>query len=242
MEDGMLRNILITGASGDIGQTLAKKLTEEGYIVSGTYFSDEESAKYLNKNFSSISMYKCDLSNPINVKSLFDELKKDNRLPDIVINNSGISVVGLIQDLSIEEWNRLWNVNVSSALFISQAAISHMINNKAGKIINISSVWGNVGASYEVAYSTTKGALNTFTKALAKELAPSNIQVNALSLGFIDTKMNAHLTDEDVNDIKEDIPAGRIGTCDDVFRAVLSIINAGEYMTGQIITMDGGWI
>ena len=149
--------------------------------------------------------------------------------------------MGLLQDLSACEWNTLWNTNVTSAVALSGQVIPMFLQKGSGKIINISSVWGNHGASYEVAYSTTKGALNTFTKALAKELAPSNIQVNAISCGMIDTKMNAHLSPEDVADIISEIPASRIGTPEDVANAVLSIINTGSYLTGQIIDVDGGW-
>ena len=116
------------------------------------------------------------------------------------------------------------------------------MHNHSGKIINISSVWGNVGASCEVAYSATKGAINSFTKALAKELAPSNIQVNAISCGIIDTDMNSHLSSDDINEIVTDIPAGRIGTPKDIALTALSLVNGSDYLTGQIITVDGGWI
>ena len=140
-----------------------------------------------------------------------------------------------------EDWNNLWNSNVTSAVGMSKEIIPVFLKKGAGKIINISSVWGNCGASCEVAYSATKGAINSFTKALAKELAPSNIQVNAISCGIIDTKMNAHLTKEDINALCDEIPCGRIGTPYDVAKAVFSLIKTSDYLTGQIITLDGGW-
>ena len=125
---------------------------------------------------------------------------------------------------------------------MSKELVPHFLHNHSGKIINISSVWGNVGASCEVAYSATKGAINSCTKALAKELAPSNIQVNAISCGIIDTDMNSHLSSDDINEIVTDIPAGRIGTPKDIALTALSLVNGSDYLTGQIITVDGGWI
>ena len=136
-----------------------------------------------------------------------------------------------------ESWNNIWNTNVTSAISLSQAVIPVFLKEGSGKIINISSVWGSCGASCETAYSATKGAVNTFTKALA----PSNIQVNAIACGIIDTKMNAHLTDEDVKQIVDEIPAGRLGTPADVAKTVCALLTASPYMTGQIITLDGGW-
>ena len=160
---------------------------------------------------------------------------------EVLINNAGISIIGLLQDLTRESWNNIWNTNVTSAISLSQAVIPVFLKEGSGKIINISSVWGSCGASCETAYSATKGAVNTFTKALAKELAPSNIQVNAIACGIIDTKMNAHLTDEDVKQIVDEIPAGRLGTPADVAKTVCALLTASPYMTGQIITLDGGW-
>lgn len=150
----------------------------------------------------------CDLSDFNNAEKLFKNLGDISI--DILVNNSGISVLGLLQDITDNEWIRLWNTNVTSAIAMSKMIIPIFLKQGYGKIINISSVWGQRGASYEVCYSTTKGAIDSFTKALAKELAPSNIQVNAISCGIIDTKMNGHLTQEDVDSIIEEIPASRL--------------------------------
>lgn len=236
-----MKTVLITGVSGGIGQALAKRFLEENYFVFGVYFRNPnncESLKAISPNFINLC---CDLSSFDNVHSLIEEIHSMGHSIDILINNAGISIVGLLQDLTPEDWQRLWNTNVTSAMALCREVIPDFLSNHHGKILNISSVWGNNGASYEVAYSTTKGALNTFTKALAKELAPSNVQVNALACGIIDTKMNAHLTDRDLLEITEEIPAARIGTPEDVADAAYAIINAGTYLTGQIISVDGGW-
>lgn len=160
---------------------------------------------------------------------------------DVLINNAGISYVGLVSDMTEKDWDYIINTNLSSAFYTSKCAIPDMVKQKSGKIINISSVWGNVGASMEVAYSASKGGLNAFTKALAKELAPSGIQVNAIACGVIDTDMNKCFSMEDIEILKGEIPADRMGTIEEVGRLVIQIINSPTYLTGQIITIDGGW-
>ncbi len=238
----MKKTAIVTGASGDIGAEITRKLVNNGYTVVGTYYRNEDSiqqlSRQLGENFYS---FPCDLSDFDSAKKLFFYIEEKNLNVDVLINNAGISVVGLIQDLSKEAWNNLWNTNVTSALSLSQAVIPFFLKQGYGKIINISSVWGSCGASCEAAYSATKGALNALTMALAKELAPSNIQVNTIACGIIDTQMNAHLSDEDLNNIIEEIPAGRIGTTGDIADTVYAILTASPYMTGQIITVDGGW-
>lgn len=160
---------------------------------------------------------------------------------DVLINNAGISHVGLLTDMTVEEWQRVMAVNLDSLFYTSKLAIPIMLKQHAGRIINVSSVWGNVGASMEVAYSASKGGVNTFTKALAKELAPSNIQVNAIACGVIDTSMNACFSEEDMEMLRSEIPADRIGSPEEVAKLALQLADAPTYMTGQIITIDGGW-
>ena len=172
---------------------------------------------------------------------LFSEIKETFGGVDIVINNAGIAHIGLLSDMTPEEWNNIINVNLSSAFFTSKLAIPYMLSKQAGKIINISSVWGNVGSSCEVAYSASKGGLNSFTKALAKELAPSNIQVNAIACGCIDTEMNQCFSEEERKELIEEIPAGRFGTPEEVAALVYTVANESGFLTGQIITLDGGW-
>ena len=166
--------------------------------------------------------------------------KEYARMIDILINNAGISYIGLLQDMSILEWNNIINTNLTSAFLMSKYVIPYMLKKQNGHIINISSVWGNIGASMEVAYSASKGGLNTFTKALAKELAPSNILVNTISPGFIDTEMNKNFEKEELEAIFEEIPLGRAGKTSEVADLVYKIATS-KYLTGQIITIDGGW-
>ena len=238
----MKKTVLLTGASGGIGGEITRFLINKGFKVIGTYYSNEDALSFIAQEANgSFFYYKCDLSDFNNINKLMKQLELDGHYPDILINNAGISVIGLLQDLTEKDWNNLWNSNVTSAVGMSKEIIPVFLKKGAGKIINISSVWGNCGASCEVAYSATKGAINSFTKALAKELAPSNIQVNAISCGIIDTKMNAHLTKEDINALCDEIPCGRIGTPYDVAKAVFSLIKTSDYLTGQIITLDGGW-
>lgn len=237
-----MKTVLVTGASGDIGKAISKLFYENNYIVVGTYLNDENSIRELRDSLGdNFHYFKYDLSDFLQCENLIMAIHNLGLTIDVLVNNAGISVVGLLQDLNNDTWNKLWNTNVSSAVALSKYVISDMLKNEGGKIINISSVWGQHGASLEVAYSTTKGAIDTFTKALAKELAPSNIQVNAISCGIIDTKMNNHLSDEDLEDIMSEIPACRLGTPEDVANTVFSVVNTGSYMTGQIITVDGGW-
>ena len=161
---------------------------------------------------------------------------------DVLINNAGIASIGLLTDMDIEDWNRILSTNLTSVFSTCRCAVPCMVHNKQGKIINISSVWGIVGASCEVAYSACKGGVNAFTRALAKELAPSNIQVNAIACGVIDTDMNACFSPEERRELEDEIPAGRYGTPEDVAELAFSLAAGHSYLTGQVITLDGGWI
>lgn len=238
----MKKAAIVTGASGEIGAAISELLITQGYSVIGTYYSNEKSIDKLTLRLgNNFFPFQCDLSDFDAAKSLLIYIEEKQFQVEVLINNAGISIIGLLQDLTKESWNNIWNTNVTSAISLSQAVIPAFLKQGRGRIINISSVWGSCGASCETAYSATKGAINTFTKALAKELAPSNIQVNAIACGIIDTKMNAHLTDEDVKQIVDEIPAGRLGTPADVAETVCALLTASPYMTGQIITLDGGW-
>lgn len=238
----MKKTVLITGVSGDIGKEIATVFAANDYTVIGTYNTNKKSVEKLSKELGEDFYYfQCDLSKFKEAEKLVSKITEKVDTIDVLINNAGISCIGLLQDLKENEWNNLWNTNVTSAVALSGQIIPLFLKNGHGKIINISSVWGNSGASCEVGYSATKGAINSFTKALALELAPSNIQVNAISCGIIDTKMNSHLSSEDLNDIISEIPAGRLGTPKDIADAVYALSVAGSYITGQIITVDGGW-
>jgi len=240
------KTVLITGASRGIGRATAKKFISEGYnviIICKNDISRMNDLKQLADTNNLIClMYECDVSSYEAVTNIFNDIHAKNINIDIVVNNAGISHVGLLQDMTVEEWNSTINTNLSSVFYICKNVIPGMLKKHNGKIINISSIWGIVGASCEVAYSTTKGGVNLFTKALAKELAPSNIQVNAIGCGVIDTDMNSHLSNEDKQNLEAEIPTGRMGTPDEIANIIYDIANSGEYMTGQIITVDGGFI
>jgi len=173
------------------------------------------------------------------VESLFKNISSI----DIVINNAGIAWLGLLTDMTTREWQEVMSVNLDALFYTSRYAIPLMLRQHSGRIINISSVWGSVGASAEVAYSASKGGVNAFTKALAKELAPSGIAVNAIACGVIDTDMNrTHLNAEEMDILRNEIPADRLGSPEEVAALALLLADSPIYMTGQILTIDGGWI
>ena len=183
-----------------------------------------------------------DVSDYAYMEQLFSQSEARFGGVDILVNNAGISHIGLLEDMTIDEWNRIIGVNLTSVFSASKLALPHMIHQKSGKILNISSIWGNVGASCEVAYSACKGGINSFTRALAKELAPSNIQVNAIACGVIDTEMNACFSEEERTQLAEEIPAGRFGAPEEVASLAVQITTGNDYLTGQIITLDGGYL
>lgn len=242
----MKETVLITGASRGIGKAIAIHFAKEGHPVIITCSKSDEALLSLKEElentyhipvFASIG----NIGDYTYVEKLFSNIKEHFMEVDILINNAGISHIGLLSDMTIDEWQNTIDINLSSAFYTSKLAIPHMLSKKAGKIINISSVWGNAGSSCEVAYSASKGGLNTFTKALAKELAPSNIQVNAIACGCIDTAMNACFSPEERLSLIEEIPAGRFGTPEEVAQLTYTLATSCDYMTGQILTLDGGW-
>ncbi|MBQ3600023.1 MAG: 3-oxoacyl-ACP reductase FabG [Lachnospiraceae bacterium] len=240
------KTILVTGSSRGIGKAIAIKYAKKGYNVIINCVKNKELLENVKKEIESYQVsclsFVGDMGNYDTACELFDNIKKMYGNLDILVNNAGISHIGLLADMTPDSWDSIINNNLNSVFYCSKLAIPHMLQQKSGKIINISSVWGNVGSSCEVAYSTTKGGINAFTKALAKELAPSNIQVNAIACGAIDTEMNHFLTDEELVDLVEDIPAGRLGTAEEVADFVYALTHKNQYLTGQVIGFDGGWI
>lgn len=240
------KNVFITGASRGIGKAIALLFAGNGHHV---FINSHSSADLLAETKKEIDSLKCgpctivsgDVGNPEDVEKIFQIITEKCNGIDILINNAGIAHIGLLSDMKIEEWDHLIRTNLSSAFYCSRLAIPHMVSQKEGKIIQISSIWGNVGASCEVAYSASKSGINGFTKALAKELAPSNIQVNAVACGAIDTVMNSQLDEEERKELEYEIPAGRFGKTEEVAQLVYDIAMKHEYMTGQIIGIDGGW-
>lgn len=239
----MNKKIFITGASRGIGKAIAEAFAKEGYdlylVCKNNLSSMQQFAEGLSKQYTvTTHCHAVDLSDSQTLETFLKTLPA----MDVVVNNAGISYVGLLTDMSLSDWNEIINVNLTSTFLICRQLVPAMIQRHSGRIINISSVWGNVGASMEVAYSTTKGGINSFTKALAKELAPSSVQVNAIACGLIDTDMNACFSEEDLACVIEEIPADRIGRPEEVAALCVQLAQAPEYLTGQIITLDGGWI
>lgn len=237
-------NILITGASRGIGRAVAIEFAKNKHNIIICAKSDLEGlqkTRQLVEN-EGVSCYTglCDVTNEDSVKDFISDSVKIIGQTDILINNAGISYIGLLQDMSLEDWNKVLSTNLTSAFLMSKYVIPEMLKKHSGHIINISSVWGNIGASMEVAYSASKGGINSFTKALAKELAPSNISVNAISPGFIDTDMNKVFEKDELDAIFEEIPMGRAGKPSEVAKLIYKIAMS-DYITGQIITIDGGW-
>ena len=234
---------LITGASRGIGKAIAYYFAQNGYHLyltcKNNIFLLKEIKKEIETQMPDIQchIFQCDMGNSADVEQLFQSITE----LDVIVNNAGISHVGLLTDMSSKEWHNIMATNTDSLFYTSKYGVPKMLQKHKGKIINISSVWGNIGASMEVAYSTSKGAVNSFTKALAKELAPSNIQVNAIACGLIDTEMNACFSEEDLHYIIEEIPADRMGKPEEVAKLCFMLAEAPEYLTGQIITIDGGW-
>ncbi len=233
---------MITGASRGIGRAIAIEFARAGYDLTLCCIRNIDSLERLAKDLADTykvrcSAYQTDVSDPDAVRELFAKIEP----PTVLVNNAGISYVGLITETSDEDWHRTIDTNLSSVFYMCRAAIPHMLSEFTGKIINVSSVWGESGASMEVAYSASKGGLDAFTKSLAKELAPSGISVNAVACGLIDTDMNSRLTDEELADVVADIPADRIGKPAEVASVVLSLAESTNYLTGQIIKVDGGW-
>lgn len=246
-EKNMRKTVLITGASRGIGRAAATAFAKAGYNLVITCSKTESELLQLKTELE--KTYAADVLTSVGdiadfayVTELFGQVSKRFAGVDVLINNAGISYVGLLEDMTIEQWNRMVGVNLTSVFFTCKLAIPYMLSKKSGKIINISSVWGNVGASCEVAYSACKGGMNAFTKGLAKELAPSSIQVNAIACGCIDTQMNACFTEEERAELAEEIPAGRFGMPEEVASLALSLAEGNDYLTGQVITLDGGWI
>ncbi len=236
------KTALITGASRGIGAACAERFAAENYNLILTCQNSmdalQQLAQELQKKYSvSCKTVQADMGCEEDVLRLFSDIDT----LDVLVNNAGIAHIGLLTDMTAEQWHRVFSVNLDSCFYTCRAAIPLMLEKHCGKIINISSVWGTQGASMEVAYSAAKGGMNAFTKALAKELAPSNIQVNAIACGVIDTAMNGCLSDEDLALLQAEIPADRLGKPEEVAHLVFQTANAPAYMTGQIITIDGGW-
>lgn len=240
------KTVLVTGASRGIGKAIAVKFAKKGYNVVISCVRREEHLLQTKKEIESFQVsclsYLGDMGVAENCAELFKKIRKQFGGLDVLVNNAGISYIGLLQDMKPEDWELILRTNLTSVFNCCKLAIPMMLEKKQGKIINISSVWGVCGASCEAAYSATKGGVNALTKALAKELAPSNIQVNAIACGAIDTEMNHFLDDEELIGLNEEIPAGRLGRAEEVADLAYHLGYKENYLTGQVIGLDGGWV
>lgn len=237
--------VLVTGASRGIGKAVAVKFAKKGYNVAINCKHRETELLQAKKEIEGFDVschaFLGDVGDFHTCEKMFESIKAKFGQLDVLVNNAGASYVGLLQDMFPEDWDRIIRTNLSSVFNCCRLAIPMMLPAHRGKIINISSVWGNVGASCETAYSASKGGINAFTKALAKELAPSNIQVNAIACGAIDTEMNRWLTEDEMLDLAESIPTGRLGSAEEVADLAYHLGYKNAYLTGQVIGLDGGW-
>lgn len=237
--------ILITGASRGIGRAIACRLAQKHYSLVLVSSKSPMELQNLKEQLTSYGtgclVFTCDVADYNQLAALKQTLSEQDIFIEGIINNAGISYFGLIQDMSPADWHRLMDTNLSSVFYTTRLFVGDMLKHQRGCILNISSVFGTTGASCEVAYSASKGAVNAFTKALAKELAPSKIRVNAIACGAIDTVMNSRLTEEEKNSLTETIPAGRMGTPEEVADLACQLYETNDYLTGQVITLDGGW-
>lgn len=261
VKDNLMKTVLITGASKGIGEAIARAFSANGYNVIINFFSGEERAKKILNDvlrsrddalksktdcspdfkFGDAAVFKADVSDEKQVDEMFDfALEKFGKI-DVLINNAGIALKQkVLQDVSCAEFDRIVEVNLKGVFNCCKRALDGMISAGEGRIINVSSIWGIIGGSCEIVYSMTKAGVIGFTKALAKEVAVSNVAVNAVAPGLIDTDMNAGLSESDKAAFCETIPSGRIGTPEEVAKTVLLLANAPLYVTGQILGVDGG--
>lgn len=241
----MNKVVIVTGASRGIGRNIATTLAKKGYIVIANYNKSENKAIELQQNLEkeniNIDIFKADVSNRDEVKKLVQFVINKYKKIDCVINNAGIDQVKMFLDITDADWNNMISNNLNSVFYMCQEVLPYMIHEKNGVIINISSIWGITGASCESHYAVSKAGVDALTKSLAKEMGPSNIRINSIAPGFIDTEMNNNLNEEEKQEIKEEIPLQKIGKVEDVSRTVEWIVE-DEYITGQVISVNGGWL
>lgn len=239
-----MKTVIVTGGSRGIGAAIVVELAKNNYNVVLNYNNSEEKAKKIQKDLKehgiNIEIFKADVSKREDVKKLVNfTIEKYNNI-DILINNAGIDQIKPFMDITNEDWNKIIQTNLNSVFYCSQEVLRNMIHNKKGCIINISSIWGITGASCEVAYSVSKAGIDGMTKALAKEMGLSNIRVNSIAPGIVDTDMNKELSFEELQELKNEIPLGRIAAPEEIVKSVKWLID-DEYVTGQIISVNGGW-
>lgn len=242
-----VQTVLITGASRGIGKSTALAFASHGFRVFLNCRSSLDDLDMVRRQIEDLYHVECylvpgDVGNPDAVRQIFQKIRGICGGVDVLINNAGISHVGLLRDLTDARWEAILSSNLSSVFYCCREAIPYMVSRQSGRIINVSSMWGASGASCEAAYSASKAGVEGLTRALAKELAPSSIPVNAVSPGVIDTSMNAIFSEEERRDLKEEIPMGRFGTPEETASLIYQVACAPLYLTGQVIRMDGGFL
>lgn len=239
--------VLVTGASRGIGAAIAKRFASVGMNVVIHYMNSHEAANEVARQCMDfggrIMTVSADLTSKEQIERMAQKLKDYDMIPDVLVNNAGISHYGLLSDVSEEEWDHVMAVNLKGTFLCTQMFMPDMVSQRYGRIINVSSIWGISGASCEVLYSATKGGINAFTKALAKELAPSGVTVNAVAPGAVDTDMMSSFDEEEIQTLRQEIPAGRLAKPDEISSLVyfLALPESG-YINGQIISPNGGWL
>ena len=240
-----MKTVIVTGGSRGIGATIVKELAKAKYNVVLNYNNSEKEAKQIQEELEelgiNIEIFKADVSKREEVKELVRFTLDKFKNIDILINNAGIAQAKPFVDITDEDWNKMIQVNLNSVFYCTQEVLENMIHNKRGCIINISSIWGLTGASCEVHYSVAKAGIDGMTKGLAKELGPSNIRVNSIAPGIILTDMCSDYTEEEIKEIKEQIPLGKFGKTIDIAKCVKWLIE-DSYTTGQVISPNGGWV
>ena len=238
-----MKNVIVTGGSRGIGKCIVENLAREGNNVILNYNKSEKQARKIQNELREegilIEIYKADVSKREEVKKLVNFAIEKWESIDVLINNAGIAKLQMFQDVTENDWDEIINTNLKSAFYMSQEVLPNMLHKKSGCIINISSIWGMVGASCETVYSVSKAGMDALTKSLAKELGPSNIRVNSIAPGVIDTEMNSHIDEKIKKEIKNQTPLGKIGKPIDIYKCVKWLID-DEFTTGQVISVNGG--
>lgn len=239
-----MKTALITGGTRGIGKAVALAFLERGYEVVINYCHNEAEALATQEEFNMLGycpvLLRADVSDEAQVRAMFKEFFSIYERLDVLVNNAGISLIKVIQDTTPQDWNRIFDVNVKGVYHCCREVVNKMIFAGGGAIVNVGSIWGEVGASCEAAYSATKGAIIAFTKALAKELAPSNVRVNCVSPGVIDTQMNSHLVGAEMEELISSIPMERIGAPAEVAEACVFLAES-TYVTGEVLSVGGGF-
>lgn len=235
-----MRVVLVTGSSHGIGRAIAKELSKDSLVIANYNNSQEQADSLKQEVGDNLEIYKADVSKREEVHKMIEYIVNKYKKIDVIINNAGIDLVKLFTEVTDEDWNYVINTNLYSVFCVSQEGAKYMINQKSGNIINISSIFGIIGASCESIYSVSKAGIDGLTKSLAKELGPSNIRVNSIAPGLIDTKMNNDLTQDDIQKLEEEIPIGRIGKPLEIAKTVRMLLE-NDYITGQVLEVNGGW-